>query len=230
MSDIRETHIRETLQRNLDCVRRRMAEAIARSGKGRAPDAVRLVAVTKTVGADIVRILHEVGATDFENRVEGAREKIVAAPAPARWHMIGPVQRRKARDIVALFDTVDSIDRLEVAEALQRRCEEQDRRIRALVEVNVSAEASKHGFSPESLDDALAAMAGLNRLHIEGLMTMAPFNAPETVLRSVFGRLRELAESHNLQEISMGMSDDYEIAIEEGSTQVRIGRALFEGI
>ncbi len=221
--------IRNILQRNLDAVQQHITAAAARAG--RPPDAVRLVAVTKTVGPDIVRVLRDLGVTEFaENRVEGAREKIEAAPAPACWHMIGPVQRRKARDVVALFDTVDSIDRLEVAAALQRRCEEQNRHLRALVEVNVSGEASKHGFAPESLDDVLAAIADLDRLHIEGLMTMAPFDAPEEVLRAVFGRLRELAQSHHLPEISMGMSDDYAVAVEEGSTQVRIGRALFEGI
>lgn len=221
--------IRDILQHNLDAVRQRITAAAARAG--RSADAVRLVAVTKTVDLDIVRGLWDLGVIDFgENRIEGARAKVEQIPAPVTWHMIGPVQRRKARETAALFDTVDSIDRVEAAEALQHRCEEQDTQIRALVEVNVSGEASKHGFAPESLDEALEAMAGFDRVLVEGLMTMAPFDAPEAILRRVFSRLRELAVSRQLPEISMGMSDDYEIAVEEGATQVRIGRVLFEGL
>lgn len=221
--------IRDILQHNLDAVRQRITAAAVRAG--RSADAVRLVAVTKTVDLDIVRGLWDLGVTDFgENRIEGARAKVEQIPAPVTWHMIGPVQRRKARETAALFDTVDSIDRVEAAEALQHRCEEQDTQIRALVEVNVSGEASKHGFTPESLDEALEAMAGFDRVLVEGLMTMAPFDAPEAILRRVFSRLRELAVSRRLPEISMGMSDDYEIAVEEGATQVRIGRVLFEGL
>lgn len=221
--------IRDILQHNLDAVRQRITAAAARAG--RSADAVRLVAVTKTVDLDIVRGLWDLGVIDFgENRIEGARAKVEQIPAPVTWHMIGPVQRRKARETAALFDTVDSIDRVEAAEALQHRCEEQDTQIRALVEVNVSGEASKHGFAPESLDEALEAMAGFDRVLVEGLMTMAPFDPPEAILRRVFSRLREMAVSRQLPEISMGMSDDYEIAVEEGATQVRIGRVLFEGL
>jgi hypothetical protein len=185
--------------------------------------------VTKSVGIEETRILLETGCTEFgENRMEVARPKIEALGEAARWRMIGSVQRRKARDIVALFDTIDSIDRVELAEALQQRCAEQDRTLAVLLEVNVSGEAAKHGFHPDEVGETLTAMRRFERLRVEGLMTMAPFDAPEDVVRGIFRGLRELADRHELPELSMGMSDDFEIAIEEGSTQVRIGRALFQ--
>ncbi|HOQ90866.1 MAG TPA: alanine racemase, partial [Candidatus Hydrogenedentes bacterium] len=115
-----------------------------------------------------------------------------------------------------------------VAETLQRRCDELDLTVPILLEVNVSGEASKHGFAPSELDQALREIRPLDRLKLEGLMTMAPWGAEEKILRTVFRTLRQLAEARGLHEISMGMSDDFEIAVEEGSTMVRIGRALFE--
>jgi pyridoxal phosphate enzyme (YggS family) len=142
--------------------------------------------------------------------------------------MIGPLQTRKAPEVVAGFSYFDAVDRVRAAEALQQRCEEQDRTLRVLIEVNVSGEASKHGFEPEDLLQALAEMRGFDRLHVDGLMTMAPFGAEEDFLRKCFRRLKQLADRHGLPELSMGMTDDFEIAIEEGATQVRIGRALFE--
>jgi len=218
---------REQIERSVLSIRRRMAEAAARGG--RRADEVRLVAVTKTVGPEEIAVLRDLGVTDFgENRPEKMAAKLEAIGSSVCWHMIGSVQRRKARDVAAIFDTVDSVDRVELAEALQRRCEELDKQLRVLLEVNVSGEAQKHGFAPESVGPALAAMKRFDRLTVEGLMTMAPFDAPEAVLRPVFRGLRELAEAHGLREISMGMTDDFEIAIEEGATQVRIGRALFE--
>lgn len=218
------------IERNCTVIRGRMAEAAERAGRD--PAQVRLVAVTKTVGIEAVRALVEAGVLDFgENRVELARPKIEAIPgSAARWHMIGPVQRRKAKDVAAHFDYIDAVDRVEVAEALQRRCEELDRRLHVLVEANVSGEEQKHGFRAAELEGALRTMTPYDRLHVEGLMTMAPLDAPEAVLRSVFGGLRELAERFGLRELSMGMSGDFEIAIEEGATQVRIGTALFDDV
>ncbi len=217
---------RETIEKNLSQIRARMAGAAARAG--RAPDAVQLVAVTKTVDTGTVRILHELGVTHIgENRVQVAKPKMRALPGTLCWDMVGHVQRRKAKDVVGLFDTVDSVDRLRLAEELQRRCDEHDRQLDILVEVNVSGEEAKHGLEPRDLAQTLADIAELERLRVRGLMTMAPLGAGETVLRTVFGTLRRLAREHGLPEISMGMTDDYEIAIEEGATQVRIGRALF---
>ena len=203
-----------------------MAKAAERSG--RPGEAARLIAVTKTVGPEEMRILESLGVSDFgENRVEVAAPKIAALGRAVRWHMIGSIQRRKVRDVVSLFDAVDSVDRLELAETLQKRCDELDKRMPILLEVNVSGEEQKHGFGPDSLEHALAALRAYDRLAIEGLMTMAPLDAPESVLRAVFSGLRRLADEYGLRERSMGMTDDFEVAIEEGATQVRIGRALF---
>lgn len=219
--------IEERITRNVASIRQRMAAAAVRAG--RPAEAPRLIAVTKTVGLDEMRALQGLGVTDFgENRVDVAAPKIEAIGTEVSWHMIGSLQRRKVRDAAALFDAVDSVDRLELAEVLQKRCEELDRRMPVLLEVNVSGEAQKHGFAPESLGTVLDVLRAFDHLSIEGLMTMAPLDAPESVLRTVFGGLRALADQHGLRERSMGMTDDFEIAIEEGATQVRIGRALFE--
>jgi hypothetical protein len=219
--------MQQKIARNLSDILQRMAAAAERGG--RAPEDVRLLPVTKTVGVVEVRILHELGIPAFgENRVETARAKIESLAGAVRWHMIGSIQRRKVKDVVALFDCAEAVDRLELAETLQRRCEEQDKRLPILLEVNVSGESAKHGFAPSEVAESLRQIRAFDRLTVEGLMTMAPFDAPEPVLRSTFRGLRELAETLGLRELSMGMTDDFEIAIEEGATQVRIGRALFE--
>lgn len=220
-----EVHAR--IGRNLYEIRARID--IAARLSGRYGSDVRLVAVTKTVGPDEIAALADLGVNEFgENRIEHAAAKIAAfAGSGVRWHMVGSVQRRKARDVAQLFDYVDSVDRIEVAEILNRRCEEFDRTLTVLIEVNVSGENTKHGFCPEHLGAGLDYIRRLPRLRVEGLMTMAPLvDDPETV-RPVFRRLRELAARYGLTELSMGMSQDYEVAIQEGATQVRIGTALF---
>lgn len=217
---------RQRLERNLADVRERIARAAERAG--RIPGAVRLVAVTKTVTIEEVRTLYDLGIADFgENRIEPAAEKIRAFASPVRWHMIGSVQRRKVRDVVDLFGCVDTIDRVELAEAFEKRCAEVDKHLPVLLEVNVSGESAKHGLSPDSVEAALDRIREMPHLDVQGLMTMAPFVQDEAVLRSVFGNLRLLAERFGLRELSMGMTNDFEIAVEEGATQVRIGSALF---
>lgn len=216
----------DRIARNLEEVQGRIAAAAQRAG--RAPDDVRLVAVTKTVGVDEARILCDLGVTDLgENRPELARDKIEALERPARWHMIGAAQRRKAKDVVELFDCVDAVDRVALAEALDRRCQEFDKHLPVLIEVNVAGEEAKHGFTHDNVESAIEAIEALEHLHVEGLMTMAPFVDDPEVLRPVFARLRELAERVGLEELSMGMTNDFEIAVEEGATQVRIGTALY---
>ena len=216
----------DRIAHNLNTIRGRVSVAAARAGRD--ADTVTIVAVTKTVGLAEIRALYDLGVRDFgENRLEAAREKITEAPGDIRWHLIAPIQTRKARDVVALFSVADAIDRVKAAEALQRRCEEQDKTLEAFIEVNVTGEASKHGFTPGTLGEALNMMAPLDRLRFTGLMTMAPFDAPEEVLRTCFRDLNNLCDEFGLSERSMGMTDDFEIAIEEGATQVRIGRALF---
>jgi hypothetical protein len=218
---------RVLIERNVIAIRERIAAAAARVGCDAAR--VLLLPVTKSVGLEEVRILRELGFVEFaENRFEVAAPKIAALGEGVRWHLIGNLQRRKVRNAVPLFHFVDAVDRLELAGALEARCAELDRVMPVLIEMNVSGEASKHGFSAEELEGALEHIAGLPHLEARGLLTMAPFDAPESELHSVFGTLRGLAERHGLPELSMGMSDDFEIAVEEGATQVRIGRALFD--
>ena len=218
--------MRDRIAHNLNRIREQIAGAAARAGRN--PETVKIIAVTKTVGLAEVQALYDLGVRDFgENRLEVAAPKIAGAPDDIIWHHIAPVQTRKAKDIVALFRVADAIDRVKAAEALQRRCEEQDKALDILVEVNVTGEESKHGFAPGDLEGTLREIAAFDRLRVTGLMTMAPFDAPESLLRACFRDLNRLCEAHALPERSMGMTDDFEIAVEEGSTQVRIGRALF---
>jgi len=217
------THI----ERNVTAIRKRIEAAASRAGRD--PSGVELIAVTKSVGPSQVEALYACGVRAFgENRLPGVPEKQTMAPRDfAEWHMVGNLQRRKAREVAGLFDWVDSIDRLKLAETLQRRCEEQDSQLRVLLEVNVSGETTKNGVIPREVEGLLAAVRPLDRLSVEGVMTMAPLaDEPEDV-RPVFARLREVADDLGLPERSMGMSNDFEVAIEEGATQVRIGTALF---
>lgn len=228
-----ERELEERLGANLERVRERIAAACARAGRD--VEEVTLVAVTKGVGIEECRILRGLGVAHMgENRIEVAGPKVAVLGGDALggavcWHMIGNIQRRKAREVVQLFDRVDAVDRVEVAEALQRRLEGTGKRLPVLLEVNVSGEASKHGFEPGQLAGALGEITGFGQLEVAGLMTMAPFDAPEAAIRGYFGRLKALAGEHGLQECSMGMTNDFEIAIEAGATQVRVGSALFEG-
>ena len=225
---------------NLRAVRARIEAASRRAG--RSPGEVRLIAVTKSHPAELVRLAYRAGLRDFgENRVEEAREKqaALAELVDARWHMIGHVQSRKAREVVGSFSLVHSLDRLKIATLLDHLASERGLRLPVLLECNISGEASKDGWdtsAPNGRPDLLASMLAasqLPRLEVRGLMTMAPWTTNEAVLRRVFlglARLREdlaAAGAGALPELSMGMTDDFEIAIEEGATMVRIGRALF---
>jgi len=219
-------------------VRGRIAAAAARSG--RAPGSVTLVAVVKTVGSESVAAAIALGALDLgENRVQEAEGKIEAvgraAPdgAPVRWHLIGHLQRNKAARAAELFDRVHSVDRLEVAEALSRHAMAAGRRLPALVEVNVAGESSKFGVAPEALDALLEGVAALPGLALDGLMTVGPQVAEAGAARPHFARLRMLRDAAErklhlkLPVLSMGMSGDFEVAVEEGATLVRVGTALF---
>lgn len=219
--------MRDRIRSNLDTIHSRIARAAERAGRD-AGD-VRLVAVTKSVGVDEVRALVDLGLADLgENRVEVAREKIQAVGNAVRWHMVGNIQRRKVRDVVALFDRVDAVDRLALAEALDKRCGSAGRTLPVLVEVNVSGEEAKHGFGPRPLHEAVAAIRELDHVKVEGLMTMAPFTENPEEARPLFATLRSLAEDLGLPVLSMGMTNDFEIAVEEGATEIRIGTALFK--
>ena len=209
--------------------RARIVAAAAR-GNGQA---VTLVAVTKTHGADAVRAVTALGVTDVgENRVQEALPKMDEVGGAVRWHLIGHLQRNKARS-VDRFALVHSIDSIRLADAVATVGKGRGRAVPALLQVNVSGEATKGGFEPGELAAAADHVASLEGLHVEGVMTMAPFEAPEPVLRSTFSGARAALETVRAagnaaaRELSMGMSGDYEIAVEEGATIVRLGTVLF---
>ena len=218
---------------NYAAVRRRLAAAAERSGRG--ADAVRLVAVTKYAGLPAVRELLALGHRDLgENRPQQLLDRAAALQdAAPTWHLIGQLQRNKARKVLPAAALIHSADSLRLLETLDRLAEELALRPRVLLEVNVAGEASKSGFAPEELRAVWPHMAKLTRLDVAGLMTVAP-NAddPESV-RPVFRGLRRLRDElaaagpRPLPELSMGMSGDFEAAVEEGATIVRVGSAIF---
>jgi hypothetical protein len=222
-----------TLASALGEVRARIAAAARRSGRD--SSAVSLMAVTKGFPRDVVVEAHTLGLTLFgENRVQEAEEKYLEPPGPLELHLIGHLQRNKARPASALFACVQSVDKVETAVALDVRCEERGRTMEILLELNTSGEASKSGFrSRDDLLSALEAISPLARLRVRGLMTVGPMTENEREVRSSFASLRSLFEElrsrglPGFDTLSMGMSGDFEIAIEEGSTLVRIGTALF---
>ncbi len=216
----------EQIAANVITVRARIAAACDRAGRD--PAGVTLIAVTKTHAAEAVAAAYAAGLRDFgENRVQEAETKIPAARAlgvEATWHLIGNLQRNKAAAARRLFDVIHSIDSLRLAETISLHVTEP---VRVLVEVNVTGEATKHGVSPAEAPGLCAGVARLPHLDLLGLMTVAPIVADPEDARSVFRRLRELRDGLGLRELSMGMTGDFEPAIEEGATFVRVGRAIF---
>ncbi|MCC6347859.1 MAG: YggS family pyridoxal phosphate-dependent enzyme, partial [Nitrospirales bacterium] len=222
-------------EETLSAIRRRMDAAAVRSG--RRPEEVTLIVVTKTVGADAVREAFRAGLRIFgENRVQEAREKAGQLPGEEypgiRWHLIGHLQKNKAKYAVHLFDLIHTVDSPDLAEELHRHAERAGRAQRVLVQVKLSPEDTKHGAAELDLLPLLERIRELKSLQAEGLMTMPPFFDDPEKARPYFRQLRELREKaeeqgFRLPELSMGMSDDFEVAIEEGATLVRIGTALF---
>lgn len=220
------------IARNLAVVRARIDAAAARAGRD--PATVQLVAVSKTRPAEAVHAAAAGGQLIFgESRVQEAREKIPACPPDLEWHFIGHLQKNKIRHALPLFRLFHSVDTLALAQAMDRIAGETGRIVDVLLEANVSGEVSKHGFSPEQLKEYFAPLTALPRLRVRGLMTMAPHSENPEQARPFFRALRELRDElqqvHGtpLPELSMGMSGDFEPAIEEGSTLVRIGSSLF---
>jgi PLP dependent protein len=214
-------------------VRERVARAAARAGRD--PASVVLVGAAKTVGAERVRDAFAAGLHDFgENRVQEALPKLAAVGPGPRWHFIGHVQRNKVRAVAGAFDVIHSVDSLRLAQSLDRAARGLDRRISVLIEVNAAGEASKYGVAPEGVGDLLVSMRALRHLDPIGLMTVAPLvDDPEAVrwvfraVRDLRDRLRDLGAGEAFTELSMGMSGDFEVAVEEGATMVRVGRAIF---
>jgi PLP dependent protein len=219
---------------NLEMIRGRIAVACERVGRD--PGSVTLVAVSKGQPPARVEALAALGQRVFgENRVQEAREKIPLCPARLSWHMIGHLQTNKCRDAVQGFELIESVDSLRLAVELDRWAQRLDRRVSVLLEVNVAGEATKFGYAPAGLAADLGKLLALRNLEVQGLMAMAPWSPDPERARPVFRRLCELrAECEDsggcaLPHLSMGMSGDFEVAIEEGATVVRIGTALFAG-
>ncbi len=220
------------LAENLNQVRERIAAACARVG--RAPGSVTLLAVTKTHPPEVVEQAAALGLTLFgENKVQEAKAKIPLCPGRLRWHMIGHLQSNKCRDAVELFEMVQSVDSLHLAEELNRRAEQASKTMPILLEVNIVGEASKFGYKPEQLLGDLQALNALSRLEVHGLMAIPPYTVLPEKARPAFRKLGELKQQCEQQlgaplpHLSMGMSGDFEVAIEEGATIIRLGTALF---
>jgi PLP dependent protein len=220
------------LAENLNQVQQRIAAACERAGRD--PATVTLLAVTKTVPPEIVRAAAQLGLSLFgESKVQEAKAKIPLCPGRLRWHMVGHVQSNKARDAVALFDMIQSVDSLHLAEEINRRAEQAAKSMAVLLEVNIVGEASKFGYPPDRLLAELERLNALPRLEIHGLMTIPPWAPQPERARPVFRQLCDLKVQCEqilgapLPHLSMGMTGDFEVAIEEGATMVRVGTALF---
>jgi hypothetical protein len=240
------------IEANLRDVQRRIAEAAGRVGRD--PAEITLVAVTKMFAMEHIRAAYELGLRHFgENRVREAAGKIPTVnqwiekkhvPSPITWHMVGHLQSRKAREAIRLFDLIHSVDTLKLAKRLDRLCGREGRVMPILLEVNVSGEESKYGFAldrwaedeeqRESFFAIVEEILALPQVEVRGLMTMAPIVADPEEARPYFRRLRLLRDAlaerfpgEYWRHLSMGMTDDFEVAIEEGATMVRIGRAIF---
>ena len=220
------------LAANLESVNARIRATCERVKRD--PASVTLLAVSKGQPPERIREAADLGLTLFgENRVQEAKAKIPLCPGKLRWHMIGLLQSNKARDAVHLFEMIHSLDSLPLAQELNKSADKLAKTVPVLLEVNAAGEASKFGFKPEQLLAELEAINALRRVEVQGLMTMAPWSPEAEKVRPVFRRLRELKEECEkiltapLLHLSMGMSGDFEVAIEEGATLVRLGTILF---
>lgn len=215
----------------LEVVRSRIASAAERAGRREAE--VGLVAVSKTFPLDVVRTAIELGVTDLgENRAQELKQKVAAVGPGPVWHFVGHLQTNKVKQVAGAAHLVHSVDRFGLAEALDRRCSALGIRQKVLLEVNVSGEATKNGVEPRALVRLAEEVAGLTTIEVTGLMTMAPLAPDPEASRPYFAELRELREEvrtvvPSAEDLSMGMTRDFEVAIEEGATLVRVGEAIF---
>ena len=218
---------------NIDSIRQRIVSAARRAGRD--PLSIKLMAVTKTVEPERIGKAIDSGLTMLgENYVQEAKDKIAIIGNAAQWHMIGHLQTNKAKYAVKLFDCVHSVDRLELATELDKRAGQINRKLNVLIEIN-SGEESKSGIEKAKALELVEQVAHLPNLVVRGLMTMAPYSDNPEDSRPYFKALRELRDDINragiaginMEELSMGMTDDFEVAIEEGATIIRVGRAIF---
>ena len=220
------------LEENFRTVRERIERACARAGRDSRE--VIIVAVTKGQPPEAVSAATELGQLVFgENRVQEAKAKIPLCPERVRWHMIGHLQSNKARDAVSLFSMIQSVDSLSLSQELEKWADKQAKTMPILLEVNIAGESSKFGYKPDAVLRELAEINRLRHLEVHGLMTIAPYTTDAEKVRPVFRKLRELKTECEqvlgapLPHLSMGMSGDFDVALEEGATMVRIGTALF---
>ena len=214
------------IEENVQEIHKRIAQACERSN--RSPAEITLIAVTKTIDTQAIRAAYACGINNFgENRVQEAEAKIeqlLDLKPAVIWHMIGHLQSNKAGTAIELFDIIHSIDSVKLAKLVSQRTQKV---LPVLLQVNISGEATKSGFTTEQITEAVEEIRQLPNLEMKGLMTIAPFVAKPEEVRHVFRKLRELRDSLRLEHLSMGMTDDFEIAIEEGATILRIGQAIF---
>jgi PLP dependent protein len=216
---------RDEIRSNFEKVAARVAAACKRSGRNAAD--ITLVAVTKTLPAEAVEAVIAAGATDVgENRVQEGRDKKPAVAGRARWHLIGHLQSNKAKDAVRLFEVIETIDSVDLAQRVAAAAEKQGKRQEVLLEVNIGREPQKNGAEPDDVPSLVKEIAAIPALHLRGLMAIPPHGEPEAT-RPWFRALRQLRDRVGLEQLSMGMTEDFEVAIEEGSTIVRVGRAIF---
>ena len=228
--------------RSTDAIGRHVRDVLDRISRaamraGRRPESIRLLAVTKAVPVDRIRLAVDAGVRTLgENRLQEALPKLEALQGrDVRWHFIGTLQRRKVKAVVGAFEMIQSVDSLELAGEIDRRAAEAGMCQDVLLEINVGREATKSGFSPDQAADAMAGLEALPNLAVKGLMAIPPPGPDAESSRPYFQALRELARSLGgpglrrvrMEELSMGMSGDFEVAVEEGATMVRIGTAIF---
>ncbi|KMZ54992.1 pyridoxal phosphate enzyme, YggS family [Dorea sp. D27] len=222
------------LKENLEQVEARIQQACDRAGRDRSE--VTLIAVSKTKPADILRDAYDLGVRVFgENKVQELVDKYGVLPDDIRWHMIGHLQRNKVKYMIDKTELIHSVDSVRLAETIEKEAEKHNITANILIEVNVAREESKFGVIPEELDEIVEKIAGFSHLNVKGLMTIAPNVENPEENRAVFARLRKLSvdianknvDNMNMSILSMGMTNDYEIAIEEGATMVRVGTGIF---
>ena len=222
----------DSIAENLARVRQEIVEAAAKAGRG--PREIELVAITKAHPAEKVREAIDAGQRLFgESRVQEARAKIPELPSSLRWHFVGHLQKNKIRHALPLFEMIHSVDSLALAQDMNRIAEQEGLHPRVLLEVNVAGEGSKFGFTPDKLREQMEGLLALPRLSILGLMCIPPIANEAAASRKYFVQLRELRDSLqtefrvDLTQLSMGMTQDFWIAVEEGATLVRVGTAIF---
>ena len=222
------------VKNNINNVLKQVEEAAIRAG--RRPEEVLLIAVSKTKPIELMMEAYEAGIRDFgENKVQEILRKAPLMPADVRWHMIGHLQKNKVRQIIGTACLIHSVDTVELAEKIEKEAEKQDLDVDILLEVNVAEEETKFGFRLEETEDAVRAIAAFPRVHIRGFMTSAPDTETPEDNRKFFRKLSDLAvdtKSKNLDNVyvsalSMGMTNDYEVAVEEGASMIRVGTAIF---